>query len=242
MANPEDPNKYVLKIKDLTPSTTSMARAAQYIKELAKLMGSDQSVHLNRVFEASLNFESLVDPAASEKVFARLANPYSTSESKKAYENIHRCLYEDRTSATLTLNGSEILFIDGNDYLPEQNEIYPLEFCTIRGELIQIGGRDSSVPFDLIEQGSATKIHGNVDKSLAKSLAKHLFGLIEVSGLGNWEYSPDKNIWKLCNFEVQKFHPIEVYDELESIELLHESSDPNGIDPQETLKDIRSDD
>lgn len=242
MDNSKEPSKYVLKIADLTPSTVSMTRAAQYIKELAKLMGNEHSVHLNRVFEASLNFESLVDADSSDKVSNRIENPNTTAESKKAFEALQKCLHEDKTSATLSLNGTNILSIDGSAYQPDQTEEYPTEHCAIRGELIQIGGRDSSVPFDLIEQGSGNKIHGNIDKSLAKSLAKHLFALVEVSGQGNWEYNPSKNTWKLCNFEVKEFNTLDVHNHLDAIDTLYKNSNSEGIDPLETLKEIRSDD
>lgn len=238
----DDSVRYVLKIRDLTPSTAPMSRVAQYIRELSKLMGSEQSVHLDRIYEASLNLESTVDPQADAKVHSRLNNPGSTAESKKAYDAIHRFLYEDKTSAIVSRDGARVFHLDGTEYLPEENEVYPAEYCTIRGELILIGGRDNSVPFDLIEQGTGNKIHGNIDKSLAKSLAKYLFGLVEVSGVGSWEYNPIKSMWKLTNFDVQEFTAVDVHNEFEAIDTLRASSDPNGIDPLETLKKIRSDD
>lgn len=241
MANDKD--EYIFKIENLTPSTMSLARAALYLKELSLLMGEPEHVHLVDIFEASANYVASVDISVTNKVVERIANPLKTSESRKAHEKIEQLLDEDNTSATIAKNGTNIITIYGKKFPVDSPSVYPREICSIRGELVQIGGRDETIPFDLIEQGTGEKVHGNIlSKDLAIELARHLFSVVEVGGSAHWEFFPLKNSWKLCDFRVDSFRELRSIPVSHSIKQLASYSDPAGVDPLDVLKIIRSDD
>lgn len=238
-----DKDEYILKINDLKPSTMPLTRAALYLKELSILMGEQDHVHLVNIFEASANYVAKVDSSVTDKVTERVSNPSKIAEARKAHERIEYMLEEDNTSATISKNGTNIITIFGKKNPIDSPVVYPREICSIRGELVQIGGRDETIPFDLIEQGTGEKIHGNIlSKDLAIELARHLFSIVEITGIGHWEYSSQKDSWKLCDLRIDSFRELKSIPVSHSIKQLLSHSDPEGRNPLEILKIIRSDD
>lgn len=237
-----DKDIYDLRIQDLTPSTFPMARLAKYLAELSNLMGEKESVHFESVIKGSAVLKCNVDPSATAIVTNRIQNPAELSETRKAFDNLNTLLNEDNTIATLSKNGAKIINFDGVEKNKSKKIIYPKEICSIRGELIKIGGKDQTIPFDLIEQGTNENIHGNItSKELAINLAKHLFSTIEVTGTGYWEYYPDKDIWKICDFAVIEVKELSNKPINHSFKQLASKSNPGGENPLDILKIIRSD-
>lgn len=233
-----NPTEYELKIKDLKPSTTSMARLSLYMAELAKLMGEKEHVHFNRVEEGSLRLLSKVDQVAQVSVNKRISNTNLTQETRSAFNAIQKLLGEDQTTAELLAAGVSVLKISGKTEIKPTH--LPKEMITLRGELIKIGGSDNTIPFTIIEQRTGEKINGNVlGKDMAKDLAKHLFNHIEVVGLGNWLYDHEKDEWKLEGYHVSDFSVLKSIPALQAIEALYSESNPNAENPLHILHDIR---
>jgi hypothetical protein len=231
-------DEYELKIKDLHPSTTSMARLALYMSELSKLMGEKEHVHFDRVQQGSLRLISRIDETAQSKVKHRLSDVSQTQETRTAYAAIQKLLGEDKTTAELLVDGVSILKISG------KSEIKPIplprELITLRGELIKIGGSDNTIPFTLIEQRTGEKINGNVlGKDMAKDLAKQLYNQIEVVGIGHWLHDQQKNDWKLESYLVSSFTVLKSIPVLQAIESLYAHSNPNAENPLGILDEIR---
>jgi hypothetical protein len=232
------PNEYELKIKDLNPSTTSMARLAMYMSELAKLMGEKEHVHFDRVSEGSVRLISYIDEIAKPKIDQRLADVNKNQETRNAYNAIQKLLGEDKTTAELIADGISILKITGKSEI--KPTLYPKELITLRGELIKIGGSDNTIPFTIIEQRTGEKINGNVlGKEMAKDLAKQLYNQIEVVGVGNWTHDRQKDEWKLDDYLVKSFTVLKSIPVLQSIESLYDQSNPNAEDPLKILDELR---
>lgn len=232
------PSEYELKIKDLKPSTTSMARLALYMAELSKLMGEKDHVHFDRVEESSLRLISKVDPVAQSNVNNRLKNTNLTQETRSAFNAIQKLLGEDQTTAELLAAGVSILKISGKTETKPTH--LPKEMITLRGELIKIGGSDNTIPFTIIEQRTGEKINGNVlGKNMAKDLAKHLFNHIELVGTGNWLYDQQRDEWKLEGYHVSGFSALKSIPALQAIETLYSESNPNAENPLHILHEIR---
>lgn len=233
-----NPIEYELKIKDLNPSTTPMARLALYMAELSKLMGEKDHVHFDSVQEGSLRLLSKVDQTAGANVAKRLTNTNLTHETRSAFSAIQRLLGEDKTTAELLAAGVSVLKISGKTEIKPTP--LPKEMITLRGELIKIGGSDDTIPFTLIEQRTGEKINGNVlGKDMAKDLAMHLFNQIEVVGVGNWLHDQERDEWKLEGYHVTSFTVLKSVPALQAIEALYSQSNPNAENPLHILHEIR---
>jgi hypothetical protein len=232
------PEEYELKIKDLTPSTISMARLALYMSELSKLMGEKEHVHFDRISEGSLRVISTIDQIAQPKVKQRLSDVNQTQETSTAFRAIQKLLGEDKTTAELLVGGISILKISGkNETKPTS---LPRELITLRGELIKIGGSDNTIPFTIIEQRTSEKINGNVlGKEMAKNLARQLYNQIEVVGVGRWLHDQQKDDWKLEDYLVNSFTALKSIPVLQAIENLYTHSNPNSENPLNILNEIR---
>lgn len=231
-------DEYELKIKDLLPSTTSMARLALYMSELSKLMGEKEHVHFERVSEGSLRLISRIDEVAQPKVKQRLSDVNQTQETRTAFASIQKLLSEDKTTAELLAGGVSILKISGKAEIKPVP--LPREQITLRGELIKIGGSDNTIPFTIIEQRTGEKINGNVlGKEMAKDLAKQLYNQIEVVGIGHWLHDQQKDDWKLDGYLVSGFTVLKSIPVLQAIESLYANSDQNAENPLNILDEIR---
>ena len=108
--------RFLFKIDGFTPDTLPMARLAEYLTDLAALLGEKERVHFKEVKDGSAalayDVESVAVPKVKERVRrARIAD--ADSEERKAFENIDHRLRKDNTPASLvedSPNGATILF------------------------------------------------------------------------------------------------------------------------------------
>ena len=100
---------YPFRIPELRPDTLPMARLAAYMADLARLLGSAEAVHFDRLEDGSLVLVPLVRQDA--KPLHRLACGLPDAEAAWKTPNQH--LTKDGATGELTLPGGEIIQFPG---------------------------------------------------------------------------------------------------------------------------------
>jgi hypothetical protein len=203
--------KLVFRIAEANPHTLPMTRLAEYLTELATVLGSRDSIHFLRIEEGSavnvLEVESAEEPTILSRV-RDVAVGAGTQEARDAYKAIRDYLREDQFSAELeTEEGFVILNFPSSD---EDNvQVYgPFwQDGSLDGVLMKIGGTDDTIPVHLLYEGKQYNCNANVE--MARRLGHHLLqNPIRVHGKGKW-YRNISGKWDLHWFDILDFEVLE---------------------------------
>jgi hypothetical protein len=203
--------EYRFKIDAFTPETMPMARLAEYIRELAAILGEHKSVHLLRIEEGSTALVHAIEREAIPKIRARaeaVRRGDAPRDAQEAYRKVNRFLREDNATAILreSKTGPKILEFPGRD---EAEDTFPSvnQFGSISAVLIRVGGVGDQIPVLLESEGQ--QIAGcHTNRHLAKNLAHHLFEPVRVSGQGYWMRDAEGE-WNLNHFRIDSFEPLD---------------------------------
>ncbi len=136
------------RIDAYTPETMPLARLAEYLSELAKILGEDHSIHLVQVEPGSTVLVHRIDPEAVPKIRERVAavrRGDAPASAMHSYNNVNKLLRDDGASASLLADGAEILEFPGKmAKLPHFPAIS--ERGEIDGEILRVGGASDPVP------------------------------------------------------------------------------------------------
>lgn len=206
-----DREQYTFHIDAYSPETIPMVRLAEYLSQLAGLLGHTDSVHFVRVEGGCVKLVHEVEYESIPKVRVRLravTDLNGVEDAKKHFARLNDMLREDNGVATLIRNADNVLRFPGKE-IPYPKKIGPItEIGTIEGMLIRIGGRDATVPAALADsQGTVNTC--NVTRDMAREMARHLFGApLRITGSGRWERQED-GTWKLLAFKAFEFNVLE---------------------------------
>ena len=203
-----DVKNLIFAIEAYSPETMPMNRFAEYMADLAMLLGEKTSVHFLRVGEGSTQLIHRVDHEAIPKVDERLRlvkNGVGPREAQHAADEINRRLAADNASGTLMEEaGAEIL------PFPRINRFTEPEFGpfnepgTIDGVVIRVGGQTRNVPVHL-ETRTGFESHCRTTRNVAKELAKKIFGPeVRCLGIGRW-YRDKTGVREMRNFAISEF-------------------------------------
>ena len=240
----KDQHEYRFVIDALSPDTLPMARLAEYMGELARLLGRPDQVHFERLEGGSTVLVQSVEPEAAPDVRERLGslrqgNP--PDDAAKAFTALNRYLADDNATGILQESGSaEVIRFPGRE------EPAPLTFGAFNqtgvldGALIRIGGRDDTVPAHLRDGDT---IHlCNATREMARRLAVHLYGPpLRVHGSGRWERDAE-GCWLMKRFHITSF---DVLDDAPLDEVAQRLRDVEGSgwkeieDPAAELRHLR---
>lgn len=210
----EAPHEYRFIIDGLSPDRLPMARLAQYMADLARLLGEVESVHFSRIESGSVQTVQTVEPAARPFVRDRLKAVLSAEapeDAAKAFKALNGRLAADNATGSLQDGaGLEILSFPGREGLTHpQTLAYTAvhESGSLDGVLIRIGGRGDSVAVH-VQDGAVTH-RCTADREIARRLAQHLFGdRIQLQGDGLWERHSNGS-WSLKRFEIANFRTLD---------------------------------
>jgi hypothetical protein len=204
--------EYTLRISAFTPDTIPMARLAEYMAELAKIVGFEKSAHFDRVEKGSAVLVARIDPPEAPKVNARLnaiANGDATAAVTKALSVIDDMLAEDNSEGDLRGPSGAVMIP-----FPGITRPRPLAFPGIRqdgsidGEVVSVGGKDKTSHV-ILQDGPISYSNIEMPRELAKQLGKLLYGpKVRLFGRGRWERCPDAT-WRLLKFAVDKFEVLD---------------------------------
>lgn len=207
------PVEYVFRIDAFTPDTLPMARLAEYLTALAKMIGYAEHTHFLRVDEGSAKLVHKVDPVDAPKVEARLNNVRigaAPKEAMAARQTLDELLANDNALGTLyeTATGRVVVPFLGRNR-PKVLSFPPFrEDTTIDGQVIAIGGRDSTAHATL-QDGDTFHVNLSMKRDVARELAKLLYGpMVRVHGNGRFERQAN-GAWKLHDFRVERFELLE---------------------------------
>jgi hypothetical protein len=204
-------SEYHLHIDAFTPATIPMARLAEYMADLASLLGNFDGVHFVRVEEGTTGLVALVEEEAVPKVRTRLY-AVKTSEgpedAMKAHRRLDDKLEQDNASAVLFgPDQAKVIEFPGKNRMAQ--EIYgPFnQQGSVDGTLVYIGGIDETAHADL-EEGNRIH-HCTMGRELAKRLCPYLYGVtIRVFGVGRW-HRTEEGEWNMDKFTVADFKPLD---------------------------------
>jgi hypothetical protein len=219
-------HEYRFKIDAYTPATIPMARLAEYMLDLATLLGEKEHVHFVRLEEGSTTVVQRIDKESFPKVSARIrtvnvADGEGPEDALRAFKAIDHRLAEDNAVGHLYAgDGAEIIRFPGCE------KPKPLTFGafnqagSLDGVVIKIGGKDETVPVHLQEGAVAHRC--NATREMARRLAPHLFtDTLRVHGMGRWERDAD-GVWNLKRFHIAEFEVLEAAPLSAVVELLRQ--------------------
>lgn len=238
-----DNGEYRFIIDAYSPETLPMSRLAEYMADLALLLGSADRVHFVRLEAGSTVLVQRVEPEVELEVRSRmrgLADNTAPIDATRAYKALNRRLADDDATGSLLEGGAEVIPFPGRD------QPQPLTFGAFNqpgvldGVLIRIGGQGDTVPAhmrdgEVIHMCQATR-------DMARQLAVHLYGpTLRVQGEGRWEREADGG-WLMKRFNIVQFEELDdaplgdVVERLRSVE----GSGWNEIDaPADELRALR---
>jgi hypothetical protein len=202
-------HEFRFRISAYTPTTMPLGRLADYLAELANILGQDQSVHLVELDEGSTVLVHKIDAEAIPKIRDRafaVQNGSAPADAMKSYKQVNKMLRDDDGSAVFMEDGAELIEFPGSKAkLPPFMSVS--ERGEVDGEIARVGGVGDPVPVLLVTEGR-TLSGCWAKREIAKPLGTHLFEPIRLFGEGRWTRSPNGN-WTLGWFRIDSFQELE---------------------------------
>lgn len=217
--------EYRFRIDAYTPETLPMARLAEYMAELSRLLGERDSVHFQKLARGSTVLVHRIEREALPKVRARIAHVRTGSaptEAARAYESINRLLRADNAVGVLKdkEHRGVLIRFPGKEETQEEFEAVK-QHGSVDGLVTWVGGSDDTAHITLETEGrQVSRIFTTRD--IAKALAKHLFEPVRLHGRGRWSRDSE-GLWRLVDFKAVSFEPLDdaplsaVVDQLRAI-------------------------
>lgn len=237
---------YTLYIKAYTPETIPMARLAQYMQNLAAMLGHDTAVHFDTLKPGSTQLVTRIDHEDAPKVAAHIAQVKrgeGSPEATKAKTEIDRLLAEDNATGFVYEDdddSAEIIVFPGVNR-PKPTTYGPFnQEGTLDGILISVSGADQTVHLQL--QNGEIKYTGiDTNRDTARRLAKHMYEPVRIFGTGRWLRDQEGN-WILKKFRVDNFTvlaPDDLKDAIDQMREIKGSDWASMDDPIGALKALR---
>ena len=217
--------EYRFTIDAYSPDTLPMSRLAEYMANLARLLGEADRVHFVRLEHGSTALIQCVEPEAVPRVQQRIRSitlDDAPDDVLKPFGSLNGLLVADNATGSLQEGGSgHVIKFPGRDQPQPITYGAFNEPGVLDGVLIRIGGRDRTVPVHL-NDGNVIHIC-TATREMARRLADHLYGnTLRVKGIGCWKRDAD-GTWLLKRFNITDFRELsgtllsKVVDQLRSV-------------------------
>lgn len=233
-------------LDSFTPADLPMARLAEYMADLAVILGEREHVHFVELRESSSALVHAIDHEAIPKVRARVHATKigdAPPEAKNAQDRIERRLRADNAHGVLRSVGDDqgrLLYFPGvaselePEYGPfsEQGQLY--------GVPISVGGKRQIVNIH-IEDGEITH-YCEASREIALQLAPLMFDHhVRVYGTGKYCRDSDGN-WEMRGFRISHFEELDARPLAETVERLRGITRKVGLDRDiiKKLADLRA--
>ncbi len=238
--------RYTLFIDAFTPETIPMARLAQYMQNLAAMLGHDAAVHFETLKPGSTQLVARIDHEDIPKVatdLVQLKRGEGRPEATRAQAAIDRLLAEDNASGFVYEDEDQstkiIAFLGVTRPKPTTFGPFNQE-GSIDGILISVGGADQTVHLQL--QNGDMKYTGiETNRETARRLAKHMYEPVRIFGTGRW-LRDEEGTWLLKKFKVDSYNVLaadDLKDAVEQMRKIEGSEWKEMDDPIGTLKALR---
>jgi len=239
-----DPSEYRFEIDVFTPETLPMARLAEYMAEVAALLGEMGRVHFSHLERGSAVIVSRVDADAVVKVRERVEQQRRGEGDKASIvvmSRLNEMLRIDNGRGRLLENRSEIIIFPGRDL--EKPELYPsfTQESTLDGVVIRLGGKSDPVPVWV--QAEETTFVCSAYRNIARQLAECIFEReVRLSGIGRWKIDEYGN-WLMERFSISSFIVLDeepLTSVVNSLRKIPGSEWESIADPWADIMDIRN--
>ncbi|CCV04480.1 conserved hypothetical protein [Mesorhizobium metallidurans STM 2683] len=233
--------EYRFKIDAYSPDTMPMARLAQYMGELAALLGEQNAVHFRRVTKGSTVLNARIDREAAPKVRDRVASVRAgdaPGEPMRAFNMLNKFLRDDNAIGILrdTAPSGIIVRFPGREIAEEK-------FASIRqqgsidGLVTGIRGKDDTIHITIQSEGQ--QISGcETNRTIAKQLGAKLFEPVRLFGRGRWSRDADGE-WALQYFKIESFEALQDVSLTNALAALREIPAEWGDDAYSELEKLR---
>ncbi|MSP47937.1 MAG: hypothetical protein EXQ95_01295 [Alphaproteobacteria bacterium] len=201
-----NPVEFRFKVDGLTPATLPMWRQAEYMRELARLLGEKEHVRFLDLEPGSAIFRQQVEHQAAPKVRARVLSllaPDASDDVMRPFRRLDQMLADDNAVGELRERNqrSVVVRFPGRDGTTA--EIGPIvQEGSVSGELVWVGGEDRTAHAHV--RDGDVKIPCEVPRDVAKQLGSLLFQNIRLSGKGRWKRNRN-GAWELLEFKATDF-------------------------------------
>jgi hypothetical protein len=218
-------SEYRWILEGYTPETIPMFRLAEYMQQLAKLLGQEASVHFEKIEKGSVALVSRVDRYAVSKVNARVKavrQRTAPNDVMRVVDGLNSMLADDQTSASLKEGNSVVIRFPGIRaqlhpafQVPDQGSVLGYLY------MLSEAGRGFNARIRL-ESGGVLMC--TVAPEMAKNLREHLFETVKVFGTGFWTRSVD-GIWTAASLDIKEVVPADsaklraIVDELRNLNI-----------------------
>jgi hypothetical protein len=197
--------EFRFRIEGYTPETIPMARLAEYLHELAAILGEPKAVHFVRLEASSTVVVHKIEHEAVPKVWDRataVGRRQGSRDAMRAYRTINRMLRADNGAGVLQAStGAEIIRFPGSQEAERFGTV--TQQCSVDGEVVRIGGTRERVPITLRSEEELIA-DCYTSRATAKRLATHLFEPVRLFGNGRFAREGEGS-WKLEYFVFENF-------------------------------------
>ncbi|HUE52642.1 MAG TPA: hypothetical protein VMO80_09895 [Terriglobales bacterium] len=194
--------------EDMTPLNVPMAHLAEYLADLATLMGHRESVHLVAIADGSTAPVMYVDATEESRVIHRVRSAQrgmGPNDANVAYKKLDDRLRDDDAIGGIVdvEKSEEVIEFPGRTVnLPQPYG--PLkEKASLVGQLKRVGGFDQTVPVHL-QRADDEIFYCEAEEIIAKQLAPLYSQTIRVHGIATYSRGKE-GLWNLDNFKIQSF-------------------------------------
>lgn len=207
-----DRTEFRFKIDVYSPDTIPMARLAEYMGQLAVLLGEPSAVHFRKLTKGSTVLNARVDREGAPKVRDRVARVRAgdaPNEAMKASAALNKLLRDDNAVGVLrdTAPRGVIIRFPGREMAQEK---FPSvrQHGSIDGIVTGIRGRDATAHVILQSEGQQISGCEIRDRAMAKQLAAKYLEPVRLFGRGKWTRDAD-GAWQLEDFKVESFQALD---------------------------------
>ena len=202
--------EYRFRIIGPSPETLPMGRLAAYMAELARLLGSEEKIHFDRIENRSVGVVARVPPEEIATVSPRVRAAAHNDEQADAavpFRQLNKLLGEDGWKAELPLpQCGEVIQFPGTSR-NEKALKRVQQPTTIRGRLIRIEGSGDVVKIGLEIDGRLSA-RVSFPAASVQDLARHFHHHVSVTGDGRWKRDDDGQ-WSLEDLKAVSFEPLD---------------------------------
>ena len=223
-----------------------MARLAEYMRNLAAMLGFESGVHFDQLRTGSTQLAARIEHEYVPKVEAQIARVRSCDappDAMKALGEIDRLLAEDNATGFIyegVDQGAKVIQFPG---VTKQKAVSYGPFRqegSLDGVLISVGGADQTAHVQL--QNGDLKYTGiETDRDTARRLGKHMYEAVRVLGIGRWIRDAG-GAWILKKFTVTGFvvlEPDTLVGAVEKLRTVEGSEWSKMKDPIDALRALR---
>lgn len=207
-----DDAEYRFKIDAYSPATIPMARLAQYMAELAVLLGERHSVHFCRLTKGSTVLNARIDREAVPKIRDRVVTVRAgdAGEPMRAFNALNKLLRDDNATGVGVLRDATprgvVIRFPGRE-IAEEKFAAIRQHGSIDGIVTGIRGKDETIHITIQSEGQ--QISGcETNRSIAKQIGARLFEPVRLFGRGRWARDAD-GVWTLLHFRIESFEPLQ---------------------------------